>query len=834
MGQVTMNVTKKKARPCCNSRKALNSQLHGSIDDNSTLFSLVHLRSLDLSDNDFNRSRIPHRLGEFSKLMHLNLSHGDEITFSGQVPPQLSHLSNLLSLDLRSYTLGPFPDVPTNPLQLEISTLRALIRNSTRLKQLRLNCVSISSPVPDTFTNLTSLQKLSLRQCELYGEFPIGIFHLPNLRSLNLGYNQNLKGTLPSSIGNLTNLVLLALEDNSFYGEIPHSLFRLENLEYFSLWNNFFEGELALEMFLKLKHLSTLDLSDNKFSLLTAKNVVVNATTLPPIQWLGLGSCNLTGEIPTWIMNLTSLIHLNLDDNQLHGEIPQFLFKLENLETLNLSENLLEGQIELGMLLNLKRLNALGLGGSGNRLTFLERNITSNNMTFSQIKALNLASCNLVLFPNFIQHLQELTDLYIPDNSINTVPSWMWNKTSLMSLVISNNALIGEISPLICNSKSLVRLDLSYNNLVGKIPSCLGGLSQSLHVLNLRGNNLSGHIPQTFMVGTALRIIDFSYNNLHGSLPRELVKCRMLEFLDVSHNHFNDSFPFWLGYLPELKVINLSENKFHGSIKCQGKCTFPKLHIIDLSHNDFSGNLPSELIEEFKSMITSNASQEHFKNNIYYGQNCWYDLDFFLFTMASKGVVRNYTGFQYLHYMVAIDLSCNKFYGEIPEIMGSLKSLVMLNLSNNMLTGSIPSSLGKLSNLEVLDLSLNSLLGKIPQQLTELTFLDFFNVSFNNLSGPIPESRQFSTFESKSFEGNQGLCGIQLVKKCQDHSRPPLEALVDGAQDTESGFFFEFNWSITVIGYVGGLVAGLALGNTFAPDVVRIVKRIPSLIFTCM
>ncbi|RYR60650.1 hypothetical protein Ahy_A04g017710 [Arachis hypogaea] len=78
------------------------------------------------------------------------------------------------------------------------------------------------------------------------------------------------------------------------------------------------------------------------------------------------------------------------------------------------------------------------------------------------------------------------------------------------------------------------------------------------------------------------------------------------------------------------------------------------------------------------------------------------------------GVVMEYLGCQYFHYMVAIDLSCNKISGEIPDIMGSLNRLVLLNLSNNMFTGSIPLSLGKLSNLEALDLSTNSLSGEIP------------------------------------------------------------------------------------------------------------------------
>ncbi|RYR60655.1 hypothetical protein Ahy_A04g017715 [Arachis hypogaea] len=572
--------------------------LYGSMDPNSTFFSLVHLQSLDLSDNDFNHSQIPARVGHLSQLRHLNLSQFGETTLSGEVPTQISRLSNLLSLDLRSYIKQL--DYPL----INESTPRSLIQNSTRLEQLRLNFVTISSSLPHTLTNLTSLQILSFGQCELHGEFPIGIFSLANLTSLNFEGNQNLQGTLPASIGNLTNLAHLALEDNSFHGENPRSLFRLKNLELLSLSENLFEGRLALDMFLKLKMLNILDLSFNKLSLFS-QNRDVNVTILPPIQWLGLSGCNLNGEIPTWIMNLTTLNCLGLSRNDLQGEIPYFLFKLENLTILDLAGNMFEGQIELDMLSKLQKLTLLGLGG-GNKLSFLEGKNTSNVTFPSQIQTLDLSSFNLVRFPNFIQHLQELTDLFLSDNSIKTIPSWLWNKTTLQILDISNNLLMGEISPSICNLQSLVELVLSSNDLVGMIPSCLGSFSQSLQLLDVSGNKLTGNIPQIYEKGNVLQFIDFSSNKLYGQLPRALVNCRMLEFLDVRHNHFNDSFPFWLGSLPKLKVVSLSDNQFHGAIMCPLKYTFPQLRIIDLSQNGFSTKLTSEIIMCFKSMIISN------------------------------------------------------------------------------------------------------------------------------------------------------------------------------------------------------------------------------------
>ena len=50
-----------------------NSCLYGSINSSSTLLHLIHLEILYLSDNDFNFSKIPHAIGQLSRLRSLSL-----------------------------------------------------------------------------------------------------------------------------------------------------------------------------------------------------------------------------------------------------------------------------------------------------------------------------------------------------------------------------------------------------------------------------------------------------------------------------------------------------------------------------------------------------------------------------------------------------------------------------------------------------------------------------------------------------------------------------------------------------------------------------------------
>ncbi|KAJ1443710.1 Leucine-rich repeat [Sesbania bispinosa] len=677
-----------------------------------------------------------------------------------------------------------------------------------------------------TLFHLPHLQRLNLADNHFnYSQIPstiAGIFHLPNLRRIDLGFNQNLTGSIPFSLGNLTQLTILDLGFNKFKGHLSSDLANLTKLQTLIVgYNEFTIESETMSWICKLSEMNSLDLSYVNIG----SEIPLCFVNLTRLSVLAIRNSNLSGEITSGIMNLTKLAFLDLGANNLKGEISDSLFQLENLELLSLYCNLLQGELELDKFLKPEKLITIDL--SYNKISAVSGK-NSSNATLSRIQVLRLASCNLVEFPDFFQDLGELKHLDLSDNSVNSLPSWIWRKTSLQFLNMSHNSLRGKISPSICNLAFLEHLDLSYNNLSDMVPSCLGSFSQSLQILQLQGNRLSGFIPQTYLKTSALKMIDLSNNSLQGQLPRALVNCRMLEFLDVSHNQINDSFPFWLGALPELKVIALRNNQFYGSIGCPITCSFPKLHIIVLSRNEFSGSLPVEIIHNLNAMKASNMGHLQYEQNWAIkplGRYTWTEHYSYSLTMYNKGLVMVYGNLQEFYNLIAIDLSSNRISGEIPDVMGDLKGLVLLNLSNNMFTGSIPSSLGNLSNLEALDLSLNSLSGNIPQQLTQITFLEFFNVSFNNLSGPIPHNKQFSTFEGNSFEGNKGLCGDQLLNKCVDDAGPSFDppSASDGDQDT--GSFFEFDWKIVLIGYGGGLVAGVALGSTFSPQILGWLRK---------
>ncbi|XP_059318738.1 receptor-like protein 9DC3 [Lycium ferocissimum] len=161
--------------------------------------------------------------------------------------------------------------------------------------------------------------------------------------------------------------------------------------------------------------------------------------------------------------------------------------------------------------------------------------------------------------------------------------------------------------------------------------------------------------------------------------------------------------------------------------------------------------------------------------------------------------------------MTSIDLSSNRFEGDIPNSLGSLNSLVLLNLSHNNFWGYIPAEIAKLHELEALDLSWNRLIGEIPGQLSSLTFLEVLNLSYNHLVGRIPLGKQFNTFPIDSYCGNPDLCGFPLSKECGKNNvldESPLEQ-----DDDDSSFASGFTWQAVVIGYGCGIPFGLFMGS---------------------
>ncbi|XP_039014022.1 receptor-like protein 19 [Hibiscus syriacus] len=300
-----------------------------------------------------------------------------------------------------------------------------------------------------------------------------------------------------------------------------------------------------------------------------------------------------------------------------------------------------------------------------------------------------------------------------------TIPSQLGSLSFLASLDFRHNSFHGSLPTELANLHQLKYLNF------GPIPPVFQTLT-SLIYLFLFQNKLTGRVPSP---PPSLQLYDVSENNLAGEFPASLCNLSALSVLNLNNNSLGGTIPKCIGnFSSSLLEIDLRNNNFHVSFTC--------LRVIDLSHNNFSGYLPTKIFENLHT-IKEGLKMDYMIDRMTDGTMYYVDgLSF-----GTKGLEMEFHSL--LTIWMVIGFSNNQFFGEIPETIGELHSLIVLNLSHNCLTGPIPCSLGELSELESLDLSSNNLHGRIPTELKNLGFLAVLNLSQNNLTGHIPQGKQF-------------------------------------------------------------------------------------------
>jgi Leucine-rich repeat (LRR) protein len=684
------------------------------------------------------------------------------------------------------------------------------------------------------------------------------LFSLQYLQHLGLAFN-NFSEQIPSQFDRLTNLSYLNLSNACFAGQIPIAISHLTRLVTLDLSTDYMGYCVFDSLKLENPNLNMLVRNLSELTKLYLDRVNISAqgsewgtalsSLLPKLRVLSLSHCHLSGPIPMFVFEFPSLKRLDLSHNKLGlassklKTFPQFLINQSTLSNLDLSANQIHGDIP-NWIWNLRYLDSLNL--SYNYLETLDLTLLNMSLVHSLDLRSNQLQGQLSVFPKYAQYLD-----FSKNNFSCVIPASIGDSLSeAYFFSLSSNKVYGTIPRSICNATNLRILDLSDNFLSGTIPQCLFKMSegqmtsdQGLAVLNLRRNNLTGIISNTFPNNCGLQTLSLNGNQLEGKLPKSLARCTSLEVLNLGNNHIEDAFPCYLKNISMLHILILRSNRFYGPIDCR-RCnaSWPKLQIVDLAANNFTGKLPIKHFSDWKAITDGKNKAESQLDHLRFGSYSKNDYDRCtprsgvlnsatdIPTPTSGSVLEACSYFYpvidiYYHDVITVtmkgleakleriltifnslDFSCNNFDGPIPEEVGELKLLYILNLSHNAFTGQIPQSLGNLIHLESLDLSSNKLIGEIPVQLADgLIFLSVLDLSFNQLVGKIPQIKQFGTFLETSYKGNIGLCGFPLKEKCtreepelspptseETHSNSRINAIDWNFLSAELGFVFGF------------------------------------------
>ncbi|CBI22623.3 unnamed protein product, partial [Vitis vinifera] len=506
-------------------------------------------------------------------LSTVDLSHNQII---GSIPSL--HFSSI-NLGSNNFT-DPLPQISSDVERLDLSN--------------NLFCGSLSPMLcrrTDKEVNL--LESLDISGNLLSGELPNCWMYWRELTMLKLG-NNNLTGHIPSSMGSLIWLVILDLSNNYFIS-------------------------ISFDRFANLNSLVTLNLAFNNIQ----GPIPSSLRNMTSLRFLDLSYNYFTSPIPDWLYHITSLEHLDLgslntESNNFHGIVPNDIGNLTSITYLDLSYNALEVEIfrSLGNLCSFQLLNFLSS-------LSIDRNSFSGHIPISLggISSLRYLRIRENFFEGIsgvipawfwtrflrtvdlshnqiIGSIPSLHSSYIYLGSNNFTDPLPPIPSDVAQLDLSNNLFRGSLSPMLCRRTKKVNLleylDISGNLLSGELPNWDGEITYTpgLTVLVLHSNKFTGSIPLELCHLDSLQILDLGNNNLSGTIPRCFGNFSSMTKQSNSSSPFrfhNEDFIYAGSIDTAILVMKGVEYEYDN--------TLGLLAGMDLSSNKLSGEIPEELTD---------------------------------------------------------------------------------------------------------------------------------------------------------------------------------------------------------------------------------------------
>ncbi|KAL5997748.1 hypothetical protein ACLOJK_008678 [Asimina triloba] len=268
-----------------------------------------------------------------------------------------------------------------------------------------------------------------------------------------------------------------------------------------------------------------------------------------------------------------------------------------------------------------------------------------------------------------------------------------------------------SVNPCSRTSPWVTSLEGTYVNNVNC--SCSSSVCNVISI-ELKGQNLTGVLPEEFANLTLLQQMTLLGNRISGRIPAEIGSISTLESLVIESNELSGPLPPELGNLGNLSRFFACSNNLTGEIPD----TFRNLR--NLEDFRIDGNPISGAIPDFIGSWTR-LGRLDMQGTSMIGQ-----------IPSSIGLLVNLTDLR------ITDLNVSSMPFPPLQTLVKMKSLTLRNCS---ISDVIPPYIGNMKQLKLLDLSFNNLRGEIPQSIQELDdqSLDYLIASCLRKNYPCPQ-----------------------------------------------------------------------------------------------
>eukprot|EP00736_Rhodelphis_marinus_P006374 Rmarinus@m.27923 len=531
--------------------------------------------------------------------------------------------------------------------------------------------------------------------------------------------------------------------------------------------NNLICDDGLVPDFTDLSYLEVLDIGENDLSDGAGTNLCrddacerIFPTTL---QKLGIYEIGGTGDLPSWLAELTSLTYLNLGHRDLaHSYFPHGLYVPTYLNTWGQGQSNLQEILE-SIFTSLSSLEVLNIGHV-DAFTF--------EMPGSAIDTDDDGNIDVVTGVCQLQNLKELH--FDRAGFIGDIPDCKYGQAcDFDGDGVSDDCVV---------MGNLEEFYMFSNNLDGTIPDSIGNLPK-LKDFFVPSNRLTGTLPYSLMCPenrdpyTALDEIVVAENFLRGTLPDcvqpdtcvageycaylnvTVPTLESLQVYSVYSNQFEGTIPsiisvmkdVWFLAVSELqldedsKLPDLSKLESLNQLFCEDNNliqdigeilpmfnNMPSLNLFQLNNNQLNGTIPP--LSEWSWMCTDWAFEEYFI------PTCLTNVE--QIGLAGNAITGSLPDLEKAVALERLTLQGNQI-DNIRRDDGEYSfcsnfRLLHLELQNNLIEDVLDPCLGRMTRLQRIHLNDNSFSGTIPTALQTMSGLQYLKLQSNNLHGPIP------------------------------------------------------------------------------------------------